>query len=557
MAGKTKKSQQELLLIIKSKYPDFEFYPDNKFSSINNILMGKCNIHNQTFTTSYNKILKYNPCKKCYSTKVVDFLTKDDEYINNKITEKYGDNFYELIDVNRDKKRPILKLKCVKHNYIFDKSYSSFIHQMQGCPICSKENRKSKRTPVEMVNELLELDKPYDYSKILMLKKVTTNTLLPIICPIHGEFKQTFHQHHKNNCPKCNNRNLNNNEKINKIPNNENFEFLIEEGFKATDKIKVRCIKHDIVFYQKYNDMQQGHVGCEKCNNNHNKINLELKDFIDSLNINVEYGNRIILSGKELDIYFPDHNLAIEYNGIYWHSNEWLNKPTYHKNKTDICEKNNIQLLHIWENDWKNNQEIIKSIIKDKLKLNKYKIYARKCDVRELKDNSCVKTFLNQNHLQGSVNSSIKLGLYYNNELVSVMTFGKLRKNLGQTHKEGHYELLRFCNKFNTSVVGGASKLFQYFIKNYNPLNIISYANRDISNGNLYDKIGMNFIKNTPPNYWYFINSKKLDRFSMRKHNLIKMGYDGNLSEKQIISQIPNIKTIYNSGNKKYEYSIK
>jgi hypothetical protein len=149
-------------------------------------------------------------------------------------------------------------------------------------------------------------------------------------------------------------------------------------------------------------------------------------------------------------------------------------------------------------------KDIVKSRIKNILGLTGNKIYARKCEIREVKSSES-KLFLNDNHIQGNVNSKIKLGLYYNDELVSLMTFGSLRKNLNQSSIDNVYELLRFCNKLNCSVIGGADKLLKHFIKEYNPKEIISYADRRWSQGDLYSNLGFTEITKNKPNYWYII----------------------------------------------------
>ena len=133
------------------------------------------------------------------------------------------------------------------------------------------------------------------------------------------------------------------------------------------------------------------------------------------------------------------------------------------------------------------------------------------------------------------------------------MTFGKKRKNMGGKSKDGEFELLRFCNILNTNVVGGASKLFKHFIKNYDYNSIISYADRSHSNGKLYEKLGFEFESKTKPNYHYIIDGIRRYRFGFRKDVLIKEGYDPNKSEHEIMLE-RGIYRIYNSGNLKYKY---
>jgi len=272
----------------------------------------------------------------------------------------------------------------------------------------------------------------------------------------------------------------------------------------------------------------------------------------DNFNGIILSNNTNILGKMELDIYLPDIKLAFEFNGIYWH-NELYVPLYYHRHKTDLCEKQGIHLIHIYEDDWCFKQDIVKSRILNLLgKSNK--IYARNCQIKEISFKD-TKQFLIDNHIQGFCVSKINLGLYYEDELVSLMTFGKLRKNLGyKNSNDNQFELLRFCNKLNTTVVGGANKLFSYFINTNKVNKVISYADRSwtMNNGNtLYDKLGFKLDKITQPNYSYVINNRKENRFNFRKNILVKQGFDENKSEHQIMLE-RNIFRIYDSGQLKF-----
>ncbi len=292
---------------------------------------------------------------------------------------------------------------------------------------------------------------------------------------------------------------------------------------------------------------------CTNCNQlNLSKPENSLKLFISEIYDNtLELNRRIFLNGKEIDIYLPDLKIGFEFNGIYWH-NELQKDKDYHLEKTELAENNNIKLIHIYEDDWYYKKDIIKSRIKNILNLSDNKIYARKCDIKEINTKE-EKDFLEKNHIQGYTPSKIKYGLYYNNELVSLMTFSVLRKALGQISIENEYELLRFCTILNTNVIGGADRLFKHFIKEYNPIRIISYADRSWSKGNLYYKLGFNFINNTPPNYWYVVDGIKKHRFNYRKDVLVKEGYDSNMTEHEIMMS-RKIYRIYDSGSLKFEW---
>ena len=214
-----------------------------------------------------------------------------------------------------------------------------------------------------------------------------------------------------------------------------------------------------------------------------------------------------------------------------------------------------IKLIHIWEDDWEFKKDIILSIINNKLNKSK-KIFARKCEVKEIKDNKLVRDFLEKNHIQGFVGSSIKLGLFYNNELVSLMTFGNLRKCLGQISKNGSYELLRFCNKLNHIVIGGASRLFKRFITENEVDEVISYSDNSRSIGNIYNKIGFYLLSESIPNYYWIVDNERKNRFNFRKDKLIKAGYDPNKTEIQIMNERGYIR-IFDCGTKKWKFENK
>lgn len=299
----------------------------------------------------------------------------------------------------------------------------------------------------------------------------------------------------------------------------------------------------------KYGSLVYHHYGPNK----DTSIEVFVHDILKNNNIEYAINNRVILDGKELDVYIPSHKLAIEINGIYWHSDQKKDNQ-YHYRKFKTCQENGIQLLTIWEDQIKRNPLLVESIILSKLDIYKEKIYARKCSIREVSSMDSL-SFLSRNHIQGAINSGIRLGLYYNDELVSLMTFGKRRKSLGQINKEGCWELYRYCNKQNTQVVGGASKLFSYFIDQYNPLEIESFSSNDISDGGLYKKLRFQCVGHSI-SYWYIKNYKRYHRFVFTKKRLIEMGYDENKTERQIMIE-NGYDRIYDSGQTKWIFCNK
>ena len=305
-------------------------------------------------------------------------------------------------------------------------------------------------------------------------------------------------------------------------------------GYGFDNKYRFKCTKCDYTFEAAINNCF-GSIFCEKCDPNKKQtFENSFFDFLTSLTppTIIKRHDRTILYGKELDFYLPDKNLAFELNGLYWHSEfgHGLNRQ-YHLNKTKGCIAHSVRLIHIFEDEWRDKQELVKSVITTILKCQTSSaIYARKCDIRQIsiqeKD-----TFLNENHLQQKDKSTIKMGLYYDNKLVSVMTF----RRTSRFDKNVEWELSRFCNQKNTIVIGGASKLFSHFLKTYTPRSIVSYNDRRYFSGDLYHTLGFQFVGNTAPSYHYITPDYKntMNRLNFQKHLLPKKLklFDASLTE--------------------------
>ncbi len=272
--------------------------------------------------------------------------------------------------------------------------------------------------------------------------------------------------------------------------------------------------------------------GCIK-----SEIESELFDFIKSLiNIPIRRRDRTAIKPKELDIYIPDLNLAIELDGLYWHSEKHLQSRNYHKHssyqKFKLCQKNGIRLITIYEDEWKNNKEVVKGYLKSILG-KKNSVGARKCKIVR----QDVSDFLNQNHLQGAgVNSSNSYALYYGDKIVGGAVFVKTgkRKDNGQDV----YELTRYCTTSDLSIAGGLSRIISHFVKDVNCSKIISYSDNRWSIGNLYERAG--FIKNNQsrPSYSYVKNHKREHRFKWRKEMALSVyGGSENETEYEIMSR--------------------
>ena len=279
----------------------------------------------------------------------------------------------------------------------------------------------------------------------------------------------------------------------------------------------------------------------------------ELVNFIKNLDIEIIENDRNIISPKELDIYIPSKKLAIEFDGLYYHSELFVNK-NYHLDKTNMCNEKGIDLIHVFEDDWVEHKEIVKSMIKSRLGIYDRKIFARKCEIKEI-DSHTAFLFFEENHLQGYAKTcNLNLGLFYEDELVQAISI---------TFKgwhDGNVELTRMVTKLNTQVVGGFSKLVSYFCKNYNCDSLVSYVYKAWFNGKGYKASGFKVIKENNPSYFYVLNKKRFHKSGFRKDKLKKMLekgkikiYADDMTESEICRQ-NEIYRIYDCGTIKVIY---
>lgn len=290
------------------------------------------------------------------------------------------------------------------------------------------------------------------------------------------------------------------------------------------------------------------------------KSEREIFDFLSE-----HYLGKIVTNTKqvippfEVDIYLPELKFAVELNGLYFHSEISGGKSKhYHLTKTEKSEAVGIKLIHVFEDDWKNKCEIIKSMLLYRIGMVGNSLNAR--DMLVVTPTVHEKeTFLKNNHLQGSDKSNIHYGLYDGNELISIMTFGSLRKILGSNSVLDQYELIRFCNKIGTSCKGSFSRLLSHFIKDKNPTKIVTFADRRFStrSSNVYEKNGFEYSSTSKPNYFYMKNHDvRLHRFNFPKHKLVKLGHDKSLTEWEIMKSM-NYDRIWDCGHLKYEWNKK
>jgi hypothetical protein len=391
-----------------------------------------------------------------------------------------------------------------------------------GCATCAGKNI----TTTDFITKSSALhNNKYDYS---LVQYQSNHQPLNIICPAHGSFSQkaTNHMNTGNGCPKCaGNHNYTSAEYIElaKLIHNNTYDYTDVNYINNRTKITINCPTHG-QFEKIPTDHLYYEQGCPKCNRNTSKGEVELANFIKEFENNIQQNVRGVIPCGELDIYIPNQSIAIEYCGLYWHA-DIHNRigRNYHRRKHTECVERGIQLLTIFEDEWKNNNLLVKNKIKHMLlHSTQPRVYARKTKVCFLTTKQ-TRTFLQNNHIQGMGPCSIRLGLKHNESIVACMTFTK--------YKNCHY-LTRYAT--SSLVPGGFSKLVNHFCTTHEWKQIVSFADLRWSDGALYANNGWHLDKTLPPDYYYSPDgNRRFHKFNYRRKNLPRLlnCFDPTLSE--------------------------
>lgn len=286
----------------------------------------------------------------------------------------------------------------------------------------------------------------------------------------------------------------------------------------------------------------------------------KIENFVEAILVsnNIHYikNDRKVLGGLEIDFLIPSHMLGIECNGLFYHSYNPMasvvgsNKRDYEK--TELASTRGIKLLNFYEDDFKERPLIVKSMILNSLGLVRRKIDARKCTITSISA-TAARTFCETNHIKGYSNSAVKLGCFFDNELVSVMTFSKNRFN-----RDGSYEVVRFCSLLNTVVRGVGSKFIKHFIKEFGVSEISTYADLCYGDGKSYEKMGFTRIGKTAAGYCWLDGTTRISRQRCQHKNLQKWlpTYDPEKTEDENMFS-SGYRKLYDCGHAKFILEIK
>ena len=464
-------------------------------------------------------------CLKKYGEEHYSKTNEYKEKVKNTSLKRYGKTSYtKTEECQNRKKQTFLKNYGVEHyskTDEFKEKFKQTSNEKFGCdsPLQNEEiKEKSKETCLSKYGE-------NNYAKTSEFKE----KLKFISMKTYGVDHHTYSQEYKIKINKI---------FYNKLFNSDRLQDKIIPLFKLSE-YKGTSIENKYLFkcnkcHNEFKDhLDNGRMPrCPICYppNNVSLGEKEVCSFCQQYFPNLIENDRTQIYPLELDIYIPELSLAIEYNGLYWHSESQGKDSNYHLNKYLLCKEKNITLIQIFEDEWENKQEIVKSILLNKFNRLPDEINIDECVIKEIDINNS-NLFLENNHISGQVNSKINIGLFYNNELISILTIDD------SINKDYQYEIYRFCNKLNINIPGAFLKLFKYFKDKYLPKSVIVYSDLRYGNYDNYSDFIFSNISN--PNF-YYIKKNESNRYSDLKY------INNDLSEYNMI---------WDCGNKVYEWS--
>lgn len=399
----------------------------------------------------------------------------------------------------------------------------------QGCPDCGVESMKHKlqKEETRFLSEcgIIHSNK-YDYSSV---KYNNRTSIIEIGCPNHGVFNQKASEHLRGyGCPKCAGNNISTtNEFIEKAQlihlNRYNYSNTIYT--RSKERIKINCNTHGDFSIMAGYHLQGG--GCPSCSLSTQQY--QILTFVKTITSDIKSNDRTTISPYELDISIPSHNLAIEFNGNFYHSyNNIITEDRYkHEMKANMAITTGIRLMQINSHEWEKSQDLIKSMISHRLGKSQ-KIHGRKCEIVCINDLKA-RTFFLSNHISGHRSAKVSYGLIYNGILASVINFNEIKPDA--------WEIIRYATLHNTMVIGGLSKLLKKFIIDHKPRSIMTFVDRRYGDGNGYLKAGFSTYGVTRPGYIYLDSNCNPvgSRIKFQKHKLttILPVFDKDLTEAQ------------------------
>ena len=506
-----KLSTQEFISKCIEIYGDVYDYTPTTYKGSKAPVTVTCKIHGD-FSKSPNLMLaKRSGCPDCGNAKKGQHNKLSGKLVQDQLEEKYPSYapFRLLGEYSRNTDGVVFN--CSKHGEQKAKvSYLRWLKQPTPCPVCNVElsTIKKRIAQEDFIASCKEThgDK-YDYSQAVY---ITSQDKFTVVCSDHGPFEVVAMSHKLGTgCAKCyfeaqKDTILPYAEWLSRAIAVHGDTYVYDEASYAgiSDKIRITCKEHG-EFWQVGTYHAAG-SRCPTCASTNSKGQIELTEFLRSLGVEVITDHRIGEGKLEVDCYLPEFKLAIEYDGLKWHSTQHR-PPSYHTRKRAALESQGVQLIRVFEDEWQHRNSQVKSLLVSRLGKATCKVYARKCAIVSV-PNELAREFYELNHIQGWRRTGTHLGLQYSGQLVAVMTF---TQNLSErcTNAGTTWELARFAS--TAQVVGGASKLFKALLDATKAAAVVSYSDDRLFTGRMYESIGFSLHSKVSPSYTYWRSGQK------------------------------------------------
>lgn len=429
-----------------------------------------------------------------------------------------------------------IEVICQKHGSFFPQA-GNFVGAGSGCPACGRESTGlvSRKPLAYYVAKGQEVHAGrFEYAG---LQYVDGAAYLQVVCPAHGEFLQLAQDHIKGiGCEKCARPvfNLDTFTASATEAHGGKFNYEKADYTGTTDKVCIICPEHG-EYWQTPNmhvNMQQG---CPRCGHVGPSVaQLEIAAFLQQ-HTSVLIGHRV--SRKELDVFMPDLNLAVEYHGLIWHSTKFQKDATRDFKKHRFFAEMGIRVIHIYQDEWASKKEQVQRLLLAALGVQGDRAFARNLRLGPMPE-AQASAFYDSNHIQGSVGAPCtSLALFEGDTPVAVMSFSRITSIRGTTSGTGGYELRRYATA--KAVVGGASRLLAEFLRTTPGVTrVVSFSDNRMFGGGMYEKMGFRREFVSAPSYWYVTTNSRMGRMPkarFKRRNLLSMPgfvFDPTLSER-------------------------
>lgn len=417
--------------------------------------------------------------------------------------------------------KPVTGIRCPEHGVF--KQYPAQLRKDGAlCPACGDAVRRAKRRLTQ--DEFLEAARKvhgdrFDYGRTVYRRNAEK---VIVTCREHGDFEiaPANHTHKRQGCPSCavftrgRRHNLTSAiasaatkkaaaaeqlESRGRAVHGEAYDYSAVQYDGMRAKVTIICPDHGPFEQTPMHHILRAH-GCPRCSHHLSRAEDEIAAFVGTFTKIVQR-DRLVIAPKELDIFIPDKNLAIEYCGMFWHSHGSVDEERTgrlrHFEKHQACEAAGIRLLTLYETDWLGRKKQMKRLIRNAIGASKGSLMARKCTLAQVPLHEAA-AFFEEWHPQGGAGHGHHWGLYWKGKLVACMRFSLGANDRGATTSR-EWTLARYATRIN--VAGGAGKLFRAFLNDVKPERVKSFSDNRLFSGQMYEKLGFRLDAEIEPDY--------------------------------------------------------